>query len=227
MSSLPVGPSRKRRAAGHQRDGTGEGQYVDISMYDCMVSLCERIIYQYSYTGAIPGRYGNAHPLLFPYDAFETADGLVVIGVIGEKQWRLLCEAMGLPDFADEYASQERRIEDRKMLREIIAEWVAVRTSQEVLDALEGDLPCAPVQDVSGVFTDPIVRQRQMLVDVVQPGSDAVVTIAGNPIKMTGSSVGVRGRAPLLDEHHDEVLRGFVPLSKHTRSNEGPTGPDA
>jgi crotonobetainyl-CoA:carnitine CoA-transferase CaiB-like acyl-CoA transferase len=106
---------------------------------------------------------------LFPYDAFETADGLVVIGVIGEKQWRLLCEAMGLPDFADEYASQERRIEDRKMLREIIAEWVAVRTSQEVLDALEGDLPCAPVQDVSGVFTDPIVRQRQMLVDVVQP----------------------------------------------------------
>ncbi|WP_255198799.1 CoA transferase [Halorarius litoreus] len=193
-------------AALHQRDQTGEGQYVDISMYDCMVSLCERTIYQYSYEGTVPARYGNAHPLLFPYDAFETKDGLVVIGVISGAQWTTLCEVMGLPELGAAYADQEHRNANREMLREIIAEWTRRRTSEEVLAALEGEIPCAPVQDVTDVFADPVVRERGMLVEVDQPGVDVPLTIAGNPIKMTGSAVGVRGRAPLLDEHREELL---------------------
>jgi len=193
-------------AAVHHRDRTGDGQYVDTAMYDAMVSLCERTVYQYSYTGDPPGRRGNAHPTLFPYNAFETMDGYVVIAAFADGHWRDLCVAMDRPDLAAEYPTAEARLRDRDRLRAAIADWTSERSADDVVAALDGSVPVAPVQDTSDVFDDPHVHAREMLTEVAQPGADESVTVAGNPIKMTETPPAVDRRAPLLDEHREELL---------------------
>lgn len=193
-------------AALHHRERTGEGQFVDTAMYDSMVSLCERSVYQHSYAGEVPTRQGNAHPTLFPYDSFETEDGHVVIAAFGNNHWLALCEAMDRPDLAADYGGPASRMADRQSLREEIAEWCRTHTSEDVLAALDGSVPSAPVQDVADVFADPHVQIRGMLHEVEQPGSGERVSIAGNPIKMSETPTAPGERAPLLDEHRDELL---------------------
>ncbi|EMA44454.1 succinyl-CoA:mesaconate CoA-transferase [Halobiforma nitratireducens] len=193
-------------AAVNHREQTGEGQYVDTGMYDAMLSLTERAIYQQSYTGEPPSRRGNSHPTLFPYDAFETADGYAVIAAFGTNHWQEVCAAMDRADLAEEYPDRASRLEHREYLREQISEWALERTTEELVAALEGAVPAAPVQNTEDIFDDPHVHAREMLVPVEQPGADAEVEIAGSPIKMTETPPEPRGRAPLLDEHREEVL---------------------
>ncbi|MWV38961.1 succinyl-CoA:mesaconate CoA-transferase [Natrialba sp. INN-245] len=193
-------------AAINHREHTGEGQYVDTGMYDAMISLTERAVYQHSYTGEPPTRRGNAHPTLFPYDAFETADGYAVIAAFGTAHWHALCEAMDRPDLAAAYATAADRLESRDHLREEIAAWAEDLETDDLVGTLEGEVPAAPVQSTAEIFADPHVREREMLVAVDQPGANRTVEIAGNPIKMTETPPEPRGRAPLLDEHRAEIL---------------------
>ena len=193
-------------AAVHHRERTGEGQFVDTSMYDAMISLCERSIYQYSYTGEAPSRRGNAHPTLFPYNAFEAADGHVVIAAFNDRHWRNLCESMGRPDLAAEYDAAADRLRNRDQLRDEIAEWTRDRPADAIVGELEGSVPSAPVQDTADIFADDHPRAREMLVEVDQPGADRDVTIAGSPIKMSETNPQPGERAPLVDEHREELL---------------------
>ncbi|WP_254273900.1 succinyl-CoA:mesaconate CoA-transferase [Haloarcula marina] len=193
-------------AAVHHRERTGEGQYVDTAMYDAMVSLAERSVYQYSCDGESPTRQGNSHPTLFPYDAFEAADGHVVIAAFNDRHWQTLCEAMDRPDLAAEYPTTPDRLEHREQLRAELAAWTRQQTSDELLELLDGRVPAAPVQDTADVFADPHVHAREMLADVAQPGADGEMTVAGSPIKMSQTNPRPRGRAPLLDEHREELL---------------------
>jgi len=194
-------------AAVHHRERTGEGQYVDTGMYDAMISLCERTVYTYSYTGEVLTRQGNSHPTLFPYDAFETADGYVVIAAFSDGHWRSLCEAMDRPDLVADYPTPDDRLAAREYLRGEIADWMGAHDTKTVVSTLQGDVPVAPVHDVADVFEDSHVEARDMLATVEQPGADREVTIAGNPIKMSETNPRPRGRAPLLDEHRDAILR--------------------
>ena len=193
-------------AAVHHRERTGEGQYVDTAMYDSMVSLCERTVYQYSCDGESPTRQGNSHPTLFPYDSFEAADGHVVIAAFSDGHWEALCDAMDRPDLAADYPDAGSRIANREALRAEIADWTASVDSQTILDLLEGRVPAAPVQNTADIFDDPHIHDREMLADVDQPGADEQMTIAGSPIKMTETMPSPGGRAPLLDEHRAELL---------------------
>ncbi|RQG95823.1 succinyl-CoA:mesaconate CoA-transferase [Natrarchaeobius chitinivorans] len=193
-------------AALNHRERTGKGKYVDTGMYDAMISLTERAIYQHSYTGQAPTRRGNAHPTLFPYDAFETADGYAVIAAFGTNHWNALCDAMARPDLAEAYPTPADRLEDREPLLAEIAAWAGDRTTDDLVETLEGRVPAAPVQTTADIFADPHVHAREMLVSVEQPGADADVEIAGNPIKMTETPPEPTGRAPLLDEHREELL---------------------
>jgi succinyl-CoA:mesaconate CoA transferase len=193
-------------AAVHHRERTGEGQFVDTSMYDAMISLCERSIYQYSYTGEAPSRRGNAHPTLFPYNAFEAADGHVVIAAFNDRHWRNLCESMSRPDLAAEYDAAADRLRNRDQLRDEIAEWTRDRPADAIVGELEGSVPSAPVQDTADIFADDHPRAREMLVEVDQPGADRGVTIAGSPIKMSETNPQPGERAPLVDEHREELL---------------------
>ncbi|MXV63824.1 CoA transferase [Natronorubrum sp. JWXQ-INN-674] len=193
-------------AALHHRDRTGVGQFVDTAMYDAMVSLSERSVYQYSYTGDVPDRRGNAHPTLFPYNAFEAADGSVVIAALTDSHWQGLCAELGRPDWVVDYASGPERLEAREELRPAIAEWVGKRSVEEVIAALRGTVPCAPVQDVRDIYDCDHVSEREMLVEAELPDADETVTIAGTPLKMAETPPEPGDRAPLLDEHRAELL---------------------
>jgi len=193
-------------AAVHHRERTGEGQYVDTAMYDAMVSLCERAVYHRSYDDEALTRQGNSHPTLFPYDAFAAADGHVVVAAFSDGHWEALCETMDRPDLVADYPTQEDRLAARDRLGEAIGAWVSQQSVDGVVDRLTGTVPVAPVQDADDVFADPHVRDRDMLVEVDQPGTGGRVEIAGSPIKMSETNPRPRGRAPLLDEHREDVL---------------------
>lgn len=195
-------------AALHHARRTGEGQHVDVAMYDGVLALCERIVNQYSYAGTVPRPQGNTHPLLSPFDVFATSDGFVTIAAPGEAQWRELCALIDRADAAEDprYATVERRAVHGDEVRELVGAWTALHTTAAVIERLGGRIPVGPINTVEDIFADPHVQAREMLVEVEQPGSDPV-RVAGSPIKLSRTPAGVRGRAPLLGEHTEEVLR--------------------
>ncbi|MEY7849682.1 succinyl-CoA:mesaconate CoA-transferase [Natrarchaeobius sp. A-rgal3] len=190
----------------HYRDRTGVGQFVDTAMYDAMISLAERAVYQHSYTGENPTRCGNAHPTLFPYNAFEAEDGYVVIAALTDRHWRNLCERMDRPEWAVDYPDASDRLTHRGRLEEGIADWVASHSVESVLSELNGAVPCGPVQDITDVYDSEHAHQREMLVEADLPHSEETVTIAGTPIKMAKTPPSPGKRAPLLDEHRHEIV---------------------
>lgn len=187
---------------------TGEGQHVDIAMYDAVLSLCERIVHQHSFVGDVPRPQGTGHPLLCPFDVFRAADGWVCIAAPIDEQWRQLCKLMERPELADDprYATGVARVANAPEVRAAVTAWTSVRTKAEVTAVLGGTVPVGPVQDVSEILADPHVRAREMLVEVEQPGSASPVTLAGQPLKFSSTPNPPVRRAPLLGEHQDEVL---------------------
>jgi crotonobetainyl-CoA:carnitine CoA-transferase CaiB-like acyl-CoA transferase len=182
---------------------TGEGQFVDVAMYDAVLSLCERMVYQHSYTGAVPVPLGNGHPLLCPFDIFPTKDGWIAIAAPHDRHWQIIAETIGRPDMATDarFLHNIDRSRHAAEVRAVLETWLAGRTTRETVDALGGRVPVGPVNDVAAIFTDPHVAARSMLLTVPQPGSDTPVTIAGQPLKFTRTPGHISQRAPLLGEH--------------------------
>lgn len=187
---------------------SGEGQFLDVAMYDGVLSLCERIVYQHSYTGEVPAPQGNSHPLFCPFDVFPCADGHVAICASDDHQWRVLCRAMGRAELAADpsYAEADARCANARAVRELVEAWTRAHTGAEITARVGEAIPVGAVQSIADIFADPHARAREMLAEVEQPGSARPVTIAGTPIKLSRTPGGVRTRAPLLGEHTAEVL---------------------
>ena len=185
---------------------TGVGQFVDVAMYDAILSLSESAVYRYSCSGVVPGPTGNGHPQLAPFDIYPTADGNCGIGAPG-PMFKRLCELMGRPELADDerFATPVARMENRPALNAEIARWTSARTNSEIVAVLGGLVPVGPVNDMEAVWKDPHVAVRGMLVEVEQPDGSRPLVLAGQPIKMTKSGTGIRSRPPRLDEHGDDV----------------------
>jgi crotonobetainyl-CoA:carnitine CoA-transferase CaiB-like acyl-CoA transferase len=195
-------------AAVYRAERTGEGQFIDVAMYDAVLAFCERIVYQHAYTGEVPGPDGNGHPLLCPFGVFPARDGWVSIACPGDHFWTFLARATGREDMvADErYRTNGARVAHADSVVEAISAWTSRLTKREIGAVLGGQVPFGPVNDVSDIYADAHVAARGMLVDVEQPGTGVTVTIAGTPVKMTRTPGGVRGRSPLLGEHTDAIL---------------------
>ncbi|MFC6064036.1 CaiB/BaiF CoA transferase family protein [Streptomyces ochraceiscleroticus] len=187
---------------------TGRGRFVDVAMYDAIVSLCERVIHQHAYVGAVPGREGNDHPLLAPFGVFRASDGWMAIAAPLDKQWARLAEVIGRPELGTDprLATNAARVVHRDEMRAAIEEWTSVRTRAEITAALSDTVPAGPVNTAEALFADPHLTVRQMLAEVEQPGSAAPVTVAGQPVKVTDAPPEEFRRAPLLGEHTDEIL---------------------
>jgi len=187
---------------------SGQGQFIDVAMYDAVLSLCEGAAYWYSYTGQVNGPTGNGHPVIAPFDVFPTADGNCAIGTPSDTMFALLCDRMGRPELAtdERFARSLDRLMNRPALNEHIVEWTTVHTTAEIVDLLGGDVPVGPVNDMAAIYADPHVAARNMLVAVEQPDGTRPVTLAGQPIKMTATPSGVRARPPRLGEHTEAIL---------------------
>jgi len=198
---------------------SGRGQFVDVAMYDAVLSLCENIVYKYAADGTIERPKGQGHPVLCPFDVYETSDGAVAIAAPADSQWKVLCEAMGRTDLVDDERTRTvfARNTHRDFTNEAVLGWTRARRTREVVEALAGRAPVGPVQNAEDIFRDPHVRVRNMLVEVEQPGSNAPLTLAGAPIKLTETPSGVYRRPPLVGEHTLEVLAEAGITRKETR----------
>jgi crotonobetainyl-CoA:carnitine CoA-transferase CaiB-like acyl-CoA transferase len=195
-------------AALRHSERTGEGQFIDVAMYDGILALCERIVYQHAYTGEIPRPLGSSHPLLVPFDIFPTCDGWVTIAAPRDPQWAELVRIIGRPELAEDPAFQTNnaRIERAGEVRRIVSDWTLTRTKAEVMAALGGRVPAGPVQTAADIAADPHVAARHMHVTLEHPGSARRGTFAGTPLKFTRTHPPAPRRAPLLGEHSDQVL---------------------
>jgi len=211
-------------AAVHHARRTGQGQFLDVAMYDAMVSLCERMVYQYSYTGEVPRPQGNGHPLLCPFDIFPTADGWVSVAAPHDGHWRILADTIGGPDLATDprYRTNVDRVRHADEVRALVGDWLSPRTTAEVVEVLGGRVPIGPVNDVATIAADPHVAARGMLVELEQPGSDRPITVAGQPVKFTRTPTDVGRRAPTLGEHDvDAVLAEWRSTVDTSQTAEG------
>jgi crotonobetainyl-CoA:carnitine CoA-transferase CaiB-like acyl-CoA transferase len=195
-------------AAVHHAQRTGQGQFVDVAMYDGVLAMCERLVYQYSYTGKSPVPEGNQHPILCPFGVFPTKDGMVTIGCPRDSFWRELAEAMGRPELASDpkFLTNNDRLANASETVGIVETWTRGLTKADIAAALDGRVPFGPVNTAADIYDDPHVAARRMLVEVEHPGSATAVTIASTPIRMTATPGGVSRRAPLTGEDTDDVL---------------------
>ncbi|KAB7632448.1 CaiB/BaiF CoA transferase family protein [Verminephrobacter eiseniae] len=190
---------------------SGQGQFVDVSMVDAVLALCERLVFQYSVSGVAPGPEGNGHPLLCPFGLFAAKDGFVSLGVPNDRFWVPLAHRMGRPALAIDprYASNDARVQHRAEVEAIVGGWTARHTKAELAQMLGGDIPFGPVFSAADIFEDPHFRIREMLVETEQPGAARPLTVAGTPVRMSQTPGGVRRRAPLTGEHTDSTLAAF------------------
>lgn len=188
-------------AAVHHARRTGIGQFVDVSMVDAILAVCERTVWQHCVQGLTPAPEGNHHPFLCPFGLFAAADGHVTIAAHQDGFFQVLCRAIEAPELLSDarFASGAKRTENRRQLIEELDRRLGRFCKRELTDRLAGKLPFGPVMNIAEIMTDPHFAARDMIVDVDQPDA-STVKVAGVPIKMTATPGGVHRRGPLLGE---------------------------
>lgn len=188
-------------AAIHHARRTGMGQFVDVSMVDAVLAVCERMVWQHSVQGLLPGPEGNHHPFLCPFGMFAAADGFVTIAAQQDEFFAVLAAGLDAPELLANPAFNTRiaRTQNRHRLIDELNVRTSRFTKAELVERLAGKIPFGPVMDVAEIMADPHFAARQMIVDVEQPGA-APIQIAGVPVKMTETPGGVMRRSPLLGE---------------------------
>jgi formyl-CoA transferase len=199
-------------AALAHRDRTGAGQHIDMALLDVQVAMLANMGSNYLASGQPPTRWGNAHPNIVPYQAFQTNDGWIIVAVGNDMQFRKFVEAGGRAELAEDprFATNPERVRHRDTLVPIIAEMVGTRGKHEWIECLEtAGVPCGPINDLGEVFENEQVRARGMRVDVPHP-SGATAALVRNPIRMSATPPQVRSAPPMLGEHTEAVLRELL-----------------
>jgi len=198
----------------YERERSGVGQHVDISMLDCQVSLLNYMATMYFLSGDDPYPIGNSHFVHVPYNTFRCADGFIVIAVITDNFWQNLKQVVDCPEFDDpELDGQPGRWAARDMINERLNTILSTNTCDYWLERLESQrIPCAPVNRFSQALSDPQVQHRNMVVDLKHP-SGRSTRGPGNPIKLSRTGEESFTPAPLLGEHTDAVFRDLLGYS--------------
>ena len=204
-------------AALHERQASGQGQMLDISMLDCQIAILENAFVRYFATGEVPRAIGTRHPLTTPFQAFPTRDGWIVIAISWgvENQWELFCAAIGRPELIDDprFATPGLRTRHHDILEPILNEALRQRTSEEWLREFDAiGLPCGHLNDIPHAAEHPQVKDRRMLVDVLHP-SGFTLRIPDTPVRLSRTPGGIQGPPPGCGQHTDEVLGALLGLS--------------
>lgn len=195
-------------AALHEKQRTGNGQWVDISLLDGSVSWLTYVSSGYFASGEIPKRYGSAHPTIAPYQAFATADGFVMVAVGNDGLWRRFAEALGDEELAADprYASNPSRVAHRDTLIPRIEALMRTRTTEDWVQTLdEAGVPIGPIQTVDQALADPQVLARGMVAELEHPTAGPM-KVVGCPVRLTRTPASIRTAPPVLGQDTDEVL---------------------
>lgn len=195
-------------AAVHSARRTGQGQFVDVSMVDAILSICERAVWQHTAEGLIPGPEGNHHPFLCPFGIFPAADGHVALAAHDQSFFGLLCQELGMQELAhdDRFLTKGKRSDNRRTLIPLIGKHTQEFTKAALMEKLGGRMPFGPVMNIKEILSDAHFQAREMIVEVDHPGGTKA-RIAGTPVKMTGTPGAILSRSPFLGEHTVEELR--------------------
>jgi crotonobetainyl-CoA:carnitine CoA-transferase CaiB-like acyl-CoA transferase len=200
------------------RARTGQGQFLDIALLDSAVSVLGLPIGIVGATGKSPGRLGNEHPSLAPYEPYPARDGFVVVAVANPRLWSRFCAAIGAEALEHDprFATNSARLEHRSALNDAIREAFATQTVDALIERLTAaGVPCGRVRTIEDVLADPQLAAREMLLDM--PTGERPVKVPGNPIKLSGLPALASAPPPALGEHTDAVRDA---LSKEAPSKQ-------
>ena len=205
-------------AALRHAEKTGEGQAIDMALLDTQVAMLANLGANYLVSGKVPGRSGNAHQNIVPYQVFETApapDGSkdhIILAVGNDSQFAKFCEVAGRPELAQDgrFAKNQDRVRNRAVLVPQLEQVMQQRSKAQWLAALEeAKVPCGAINNLAEVFDDPQVRQRGMVDSWSHPLEPALRLVA-SPMKLSATPVRTDLPPPLLGQHTDEVLAGLL-----------------
>ena len=199
-------------AALAHRAETGVGQHLDLALFDALTAVLANQAANYLATGKSPGRLGNAHPNIVPYQTFKTADGAVILACGNDNLFRKFCEVAGAPHLAADprYATNGKRVENRVDLTRILDEIFLARTTREWVEALEAaGVPNGPINTIEQVFAEPQAVACGLRIELAHPLAGKV-SLVRSPMRFSATPIEHERPPPLLGEHTDEVLRGVL-----------------
>jgi crotonobetainyl-CoA:carnitine CoA-transferase CaiB-like acyl-CoA transferase len=205
-------------AALRHAERTGEGQYIDMALLDTQVAMLANLGANYLVSGVAPGRAGNAHQNIVPYQVFETApapDGSkdhMILAIGNDTQYAKFCAVAGRPELATDprFATNRDRVSNRALLVPLLDEVMKSRAKAQWLPALESaKVPCGAINNLAEVFEDPQVRQRGMVTSWRHP-LQPDLRLVGSPMKLSATPVRNALPPPMLGQHTDEVLRELL-----------------
>ncbi len=198
-------------AAIAERNESGEGQYIDMALMDVLTASLANQASNYLVSGNAPGRMGNAHPNVVPYQTFAASDGHIIVAVGNDKQFSALCGVIGRVDIATnpEYLTNADRIENRATLAVEIQKAVQAHTMSYWLAILEdAGVPCGPINTIDKVFDDPQTKAREMELSI------ADMPLVANPMRFSKSHLNYDLEPPGLGQHTNEVLVEKLKMSE-------------
>lgn len=201
-------------AALQARTLTGEGQYLDIALFDSQLGWLANVASNYLISEKLPKRYGNAHANIVPYQSFHAKDGWFVIAVGNDNQFKSMCRVIGQPELAEDvrFSANSARVENRELLIALLKPVFETKTVDEWLALIGDQFPCGPINNFEQVFAMPHVREREMLVTMEHPTIGAL-PLVGSPLKMRGTPVEYHLPPPLMGEHTKEILKSSLGLT--------------
>ncbi len=200
-------------AALTERDRSGQGQQVDLALLDVTAATLANQASNYLVGGINPGRLGNAHPNIVPYQSFVARDGHLVVAVGNDAQFRRFAAVLGCPELADDprFLSNRLRVQHREQLIPLLQLPMLTRDKADWLQRLAAaGVPAGPINSVAEVFQEPQILARDMRVNVPHPLNHAL-ELVGNPIKLSRTPVVYASAPPTLGQHTESVLARLVP----------------
>jgi len=197
------------------RDITGEGQLVDISLFDSHVALLSNVASNYLVGQEPPRRLGNGHPNLVPYQAFPARNGWFILGVGNDKQWGQLCDVLDRPEFKTDsrFASNGERVANRETLVGELTKIFAQKDADDWLaDFVKAGLPCGRINSIPEVFDHPQAQAREMTLET-EHATAGTVKLTGFPYKFSQTPAEIQKPPPMLGQHTEEVLTSLLDYS--------------
>lgn len=192
-----------------ERERSGQGQKIDMSLMDTAVSSLANVASNYLISGTIPRRLGNDHPNIVPYSTFRTMDGEMIIAVGNNRQFATLCEVMGLSEIAtdERFHTNEARVNHKLELTSILENRLKIKPANEWMELFsQHNIPCGPIAMMDQVFNHPQVLAREMIVEVDHPEAGSV-KLVGSPIKLSRTKTKIDRHPPIAGEHTVEILQ--------------------
>jgi crotonobetainyl-CoA:carnitine CoA-transferase CaiB-like acyl-CoA transferase len=203
-------------AALFEREKSGQGQKIDMSLLDSAVSSLANVASNYLTSGAIPQRLGNNHPNIVPYSTFTALDGEMIISVGNNRQFANLCEVLEISEIEDDkkFCTNDARVENRLELKMIIETQLKLKSINEWLELFTvKNIPCGPIYTMDQVFDHQQILAREMVVQVDHPEA-GMVKLVGSPIKLSRTKININRHPPIAGEHTSEILQEVGYLSE-------------